>query len=160
MSVLSVISFILYMVNVPLCIAGCSLVKHCVFLCKCVYWSDDWLIPGEWNFLPGCAALSHSPFLSLNLACLSWLSTCWVSILRPLNTSPKHNLPLFKITFPFKCASCSSYGCCCCCIWFGSLCSKQLLVCALVSDKHIRLLFILLQTIPVQTLDRYRALSQ
>lgn len=70
---------------------------------------------------------------------------------KPPSTSPSLTACNHQIT-------CSS--CCCCCTRLGSLCGKQLLVYALVFNKHIRLLFTLPQTILVQTLDRDRAPSQ
>lgn len=61
--------------------------------------------------------------------------------------SPKHFKGKALSTSPFTyTVQCHQTACpwCCCCVRFGSLCGKQLLVCALVPDKHIRLLFTLL----------------
>lgn len=110
----------------------CCEMESCLLIC----------LPGVGGFQTYTAFIP-SPSLSLfdsklqgeRVRCSSWMFACRVAILSDSPDQPQTQTP-FNITFPqsVQLHQISSSSCCC---------GKQLLVSALVFDKHIRLLFTL-----------------
>lgn len=129
------------------CRTVCVIAELCLLIC----WSDDSARRKKRFQRTRLSFTSSLSLFSLNYGAGTFPTAAGYShaLLEycqfPPNNKKKNNLP-FKITFLYSVwlhqIACSS-GCCCCCIRLASRFDKQLVVCALVSDKHIRLLFIL-----------------